>query len=337
MEEAEQKLFVGGISWETTEGVLREHFNKFGNVVNCVIARDRLTGKPRGFAFISFAEPNAVDEALQETHEINGRTVDVKKAIPRSEQHSQQHQGRGFNSYRSSGWSSEVFRTKKIFVGGLAANLTEEDFKGYFEKFGRIMDVVVMHDNVTHRPRGFGFVTFDSEDSVEEVMQQQFHELSGKIVEVKRAIPKELKAVNNIYNTQSSVATNYNSYQNGNYTYNYRYGLPLGYGPIPAYGGVSGYPFVGGMFNGYPSGAYSGFGYGVASVAPRALWNSPAMIGIQGSPSPYFATSTMYPAHVNGRVGSIGSPANEFSSMVAEGSNGSEEARVEDSTLAPLA
>lgn len=338
MEEAEQKLFVGGISWETTEEVLREHFNKFGNVVNCVIAKDRLTAKPRGFAFISFSEPNAADQALKDTHEINGRTVDVKKAIPRSEQqHSQQYHGRGFNSHRSSGLSSEDFRTKKIFVGGLAANLTEEDFKGYFEKFGRIMDVVVMHDNVTHRPRGFGFVTFDSEDSVEEVMQQQYHELSGKLVEVKRAIPKELKAGSNIYHTQSNGATNYNSYQNGNYPYNYRYSLPLGYGPMSMYGGVSGYPFGGGIFSGYPSGGYSGFGYGVASVAPRSPWNSPPMVGIQGSPFPYFAASTVYPAHVNGLVGSMGGPANGYSGNVIEGSNGSGEAQgVADSTLPQL-
>ncbi|GKB07320.1 reverse transcriptase domain-containing protein [Tanacetum coccineum] len=45
---------------------------------------------------------------------------------------------------------------KTLFEGKLSANLTEDDFKFYFEKFGRITDVVVMHDNVTHRPRGFG-------------------------------------------------------------------------------------------------------------------------------------------------------------------------------------
>ena len=63
-------------------------------------------------------------------------------------------------------------RTKKIFVGGLSANLTEDDFKFYFEKFGRITDVVVMHDNVTHRPCRFGFITFETEDLVEDVMQK---------------------------------------------------------------------------------------------------------------------------------------------------------------------
>jgi len=52
-----------------------------------------------------------------------------------------------------------------------------------------------MKDSVTHRPRGFGFITFDSEKSVEDVlMENSFHDLYGKQVEVKRVVPKEENA-----------------------------------------------------------------------------------------------------------------------------------------------
>lgn len=83
-------------------------------------------------------------------------------------------------------------RTKKIFVGGLASTVTEGDFKRYFDQFGTITDVVVMYDHNTQRPRGFGFITFDSEEAVERALMKTFHELNGKMVEVKRAVPKEL-------------------------------------------------------------------------------------------------------------------------------------------------
>lgn len=83
-------------------------------------------------------------------------------------------------------------RTRKIFVGGLASTVTEADFRGYFEQFGTITDVVVMYDHNTQRPRGFGFITYDSEDAVDKVLLKTFHELNGKMVEVKRAVPKEL-------------------------------------------------------------------------------------------------------------------------------------------------
>lgn len=82
-------------------------------------------------------------------------------------------------------------RRRKIFVGGLPSSTSEEEFRKYFEKFGTITDLVVMQNTVTRRPRGFGFITFDSEKSVEQVLEKSFHELNGKQVEVKRVVPKE--------------------------------------------------------------------------------------------------------------------------------------------------
>ena len=48
-----------------------------------------------------------------------------------------------------------------------------------------------MYDHNTQRPRGFGFITYDSEDAVDKALHKSFHELNGKMVEVKRAVPKE--------------------------------------------------------------------------------------------------------------------------------------------------
>lgn len=62
------------------------------------------------------------------------------------------------------------------------AVLLAEDFRSYFENFGTITDVVVMYDHQTQRPRGFGFISFDQESSVETVMEKSFHELNGKTV-----------------------------------------------------------------------------------------------------------------------------------------------------------
>lgn len=81
----------------------------------------------------------------------------------------------------------------RIFVGGLASTVTESDFKTYFGQFGTITNAEVKYDHITQRTRGFGFITFDSEKAVERVLlRTSFHELNGKMVEVKRAFPKDL-------------------------------------------------------------------------------------------------------------------------------------------------
>ncbi|XP_074271964.1 heterogeneous nuclear ribonucleoprotein 1-like [Silene latifolia] len=181
------KLFVGGISWDTNEDRLREYFQTFGEVVEAVIMKDRATGRARGFGFVIYADPAVAERVVRQKHMIDGRTVEAKKAVPRDDQHmvSRNH---------GSPIASPVLpvRTKKIFVGGLASTVTEGDFKRYFDQFGIITDVVVMYDHNTQRPRGFGFITFDSEEAVDRALINNFHELHGKMVEVKRAVPKEL-------------------------------------------------------------------------------------------------------------------------------------------------
>ncbi|CAM8921411.1 unnamed protein product [Rhodiola kirilowii] len=180
------KLFIGGISWDTNEERMREYFQNFGEVLEAVIMKDRNTGRARGFGFVVFADPAVAERVVMEKHVIGGRTVEAKKAVPRDDQNLSNRNSPGIHG------SPSPARTKKIFVGGLASTVTENDFKNYFEQFGAITDVVVMYDHNTQRPRGFGFITFESEDAVDKVLLKTFHELNGKMVEVKRAVPKEL-------------------------------------------------------------------------------------------------------------------------------------------------
>ncbi|CAH1431019.1 unnamed protein product [Lactuca virosa] len=124
----QNKVFVGGLSWETTEDVLREHFRKYGKVMDAVIAKDRITGTSRGFAFVSFSEASALNELLLNTHTILGRTVEVKKAVPRHEY----NQNRLNKKVKTNDVviSNNNIKIKKIFVGGFCMKQIPKDDNG---------------------------------------------------------------------------------------------------------------------------------------------------------------------------------------------------------------
>lgn len=69
------KLFVGGISRDTTEDILKHYFAKYGDVLYSTISFDRATRIPRGFGFVTFADIVSAEKALQDTHAILGRKV----------------------------------------------------------------------------------------------------------------------------------------------------------------------------------------------------------------------------------------------------------------------
>lgn len=78
----------------------------------------------------------------------------------------------------------------KMFIGGLNWETTEDTLRDYFSKYGKVIDLKIMKDTNTGRSRGFGFLTFDEPSSVDEVVKTQ-HILDGKVIDPKRAIPRE--------------------------------------------------------------------------------------------------------------------------------------------------
>ncbi|KAF2244916.1 RNA-binding domain-containing protein [Trematosphaeria pertusa] len=77
-----------------------------------------------------------------------------------------------------------------MFIGGLNWETTEESLKNYFSQFGEVSECTVMRDSATGRSRGFGFLTFRDPKCVNIVMVKE-HYLDGKIIDPKRAIPRE--------------------------------------------------------------------------------------------------------------------------------------------------
>ncbi len=77
-----KKLFVGGLSWNTTDDGLRQAFERFGEVTEAKVITDRDTGRSRGFGFVSFSDDQAASAAINEMNgtDLDGRTIKVNEA-----------------------------------------------------------------------------------------------------------------------------------------------------------------------------------------------------------------------------------------------------------------
>ena len=105
------KLYVGNLSFKTTEDELRAAFGQFGAVTDVYVAMDKMTGRPRGFAFVTMGtaeEAKAAAEKLNGT-DLGGRQLTVNEARPKEER-----PGGGFGGGGRGGFGGE----RRGFGGG---------------------------------------------------------------------------------------------------------------------------------------------------------------------------------------------------------------------------
>lgn len=230
----DRKLFVGGLSWETTDKELREHFQTYGEIESINVKTDPSTGRSRGFAFIVFSQAESIDKVLSAgDHIINNKKVDPKKAKARH---------------------------GKIFVGGLVPELSDDDIKNYFAQYGTIVEVEMPFDKTKNQRKGFCFITFESEQVVQELLKSPKQSINGKEVDVKKATPKPdgMGGVRGGRGGRGGRGRGRGGYGSQGWGNQGGYG---GYGGYDqgGYGGYGGYDYYGSGYGNY--GGYGGYDY----------------------------------------------------------------------------
>ncbi|XP_033965949.1 heterogeneous nuclear ribonucleoprotein A3 isoform X3 [Pseudochaenichthys georgianus] len=171
-----RKLFIGGLSFETTEESLRAHFEQWGALTDCVVMRDPNTKRSRGFGFVTYAAVEEVDVAMAERpHKVDGRVVEPKRAVSRED----------------SNKPGAHLTVKKIFVGGIKEDTEEYHIREHFEKYGKIECIDIIEERSTGKKRGFCFVSFEDHDTVDKIVAQKFHTINFHNCEVRKALSKQ--------------------------------------------------------------------------------------------------------------------------------------------------
>ncbi|XP_010911946.1 glycine-rich RNA-binding protein RZ1A [Elaeis guineensis] len=100
----EYRCFIGGLSWSTTDGNLKDAFEKFGHLTEAKVVVDKFSGRSRGFGFVTFDEKNAMEDAIEAMNgiDLDGRSITVDRAQPQGS--SRDRNGdRDYDRYRGRG------------------------------------------------------------------------------------------------------------------------------------------------------------------------------------------------------------------------------------------
>ncbi|XP_049623278.1 heterogeneous nuclear ribonucleoprotein A1-like [Suncus etruscus] len=246
-----RKIFIGGLSFETTDESLRSHFEQWGTLTDYVVMKDPNTKRSRGFGFVTYATVEEVDAVMNaRPHKVDGRFVEPKRAISREDS---QRPGAHLT-------------VRKIFVGGIKEDTEEKHLREYFERFGNIEMVDIITDQESGKSRGFAFVTFDDHDSVDKIVIQKYHIVNGHSCEIRKALSKQEMARVSYSQRGLRGSGSYSGSLGGNFSRNpnFVYGQP-GFGGSGGAGGFSGSSFG---FHGFSDnennflsgGSYNNFG-----------------------------------------------------------------------------
>jgi nucleolin len=180
--QAEHKLYIGNLSWNSTDEDLQEIFGEF-NVVEASVVMDRNTGRSRGFAFVTLASAEDMERAMAATNgvDVDGRELRVSQAQTAGERRDRPMRMDGERRPQR----NRDADNRRVYFGNLSWGMDHLDLQDLCGEFGSVEDSRLITDRETGRSRGFGFVTMSSEAEADEVVAQlNGQDVDGRVLRV---------------------------------------------------------------------------------------------------------------------------------------------------------
>ncbi|KAG2329090.1 hypothetical protein Bca52824_000270 [Brassica carinata] len=217
---ADLKLFVGNLSFDVDSAQLAQLFESAGTVEMVEVIYDKVTGRSRGFGFVTMSTAAEVEAAAQQFngYELEGRALRVNAGPPppkREESFSRGPRSGGYGSERSSygsersgygsqrsgrsGYGSERSSygsgsgsgsgsSDRVYVGNLSWGVDDTALESLFSEQGKVVEARVIYDRDTGRSKGFGFVTLGSPQEVTRAISSlNGADLDGRQIRVSEA------------------------------------------------------------------------------------------------------------------------------------------------------
>ncbi|MBA0809584.1 hypothetical protein Gohar_025225 [Gossypium harknessii] len=172
------KLFVGNLPFSVDSAQLAGLFGSAGNVQMVEVIYDKVTGRSRGFGFVTMSTTEEVEAAAQQFngYELEGRALRVNSGPPPPRREEFSPRARG---------GSTMGASNRVYVGNLSWGVDDLALETLFSEQGKVLEAKVVYDRESGRSRGFGFVTYNSSEEVDSAVKT-FNgvELDGRPIRV---------------------------------------------------------------------------------------------------------------------------------------------------------
>ncbi|KAB2035107.1 hypothetical protein ERO13_D04G112600v2 [Gossypium hirsutum] len=172
------KLFVGNLPFSVDSAQLAGLFGSAGNVQMVEVIYDKVTGRSRGFGFVTMSTTEEVEAAAQQFngYELEGRALRVNSGPPPPRREEFSPRARG---------GSTMGASNRVYVGNLSWGVDDLALETLFSEQGKVVEAKVVYDRESGRSRGFGFVTYNSSEEVDSAVKT-FNgvELDGRPIRV---------------------------------------------------------------------------------------------------------------------------------------------------------
>ncbi|KAF5193540.1 Ubp1-associated protein 2a-like [Thalictrum thalictroides] len=190
---AQRKLFVHGLGWETTSEKLQEFYSQYGEIEDCNVVADKVTGKSKGYGFLCFKHRKSAQKALKEPQKkIENRMTacQLASAGPVSTNFQPQQQ----QSTNSSHNPPQESLQRKIYVGNVHSDISSDRLLAFFSKYGEIEEGPLGFDKQTGKSKGYALFIYRTIDGARKALEEPSKNFEGLQLYCQKATDKQKNA-----------------------------------------------------------------------------------------------------------------------------------------------
>ncbi|KAK6936893.1 RNA recognition motif domain [Dillenia turbinata] len=172
-----RKIFIHGLGWDATKETLVSAFEQYGEIEDCNVVIDKLTGKSKGYGFVLFRTRVGAKKALKQPQKkIGNRMTSCQLAAT----------GPSAMSNTKDNGVTDV-SSRKLFVANVGPHVSPEKLRSFFAKFGEIEDGPLGMDKVTGKFRGFAIFVYKTEEGLKKALEEPVKLFLGSKLQCNKA------------------------------------------------------------------------------------------------------------------------------------------------------